>query len=105
MEPTAILVLICIAAGLFSAVMVPYIRKRKDIEAFKWRFGFLAGIIFIISIGYAQQLAKFYTSSAGDNIILLAIGAFMYGWGSKTVIVELGKIFKAILKYFDIKIE
>jgi hypothetical protein len=105
MEPTAILVIVLIAAGLFCAVMSPYIRKKKDIEAFKWRFAFLAGVLFIISVGFAQQLAKFFTSSASDNIIFFAIEAFLYGWGSQTVIVELGKIFKAILKYFDIIIE
>ena len=104
MEPTAILVIICIAAGLFSAVMIPYLRKMAEIKKFKWRFILLAGIILVISLGFAQQLANTFIAGSGDNYIFLVIQAFMYGWGSQTIIVELGKVVKKLMEQFDISI-
>lgn len=100
-----VIVILFIAIGLFSAVMIPYIRKREDIEQFKYRFAILAGILFVISLGFAKQLSEAFISSAGDNVILLAIGAFMYGWGSQSMIIELGKILKKIAEYIGYPIK
>lgn len=101
MELTAIGILVFIALGLFVAVLSPYLRKWKERGEFQYRYLIPTAIVLFLSIGYAQELAKFFTSSAGDNIIFVAFEAFLYGFTSQYALTEIGKVYAAVNKWLN----